>query len=343
MNAIALGNEVNFYEANAAQYVADAQAAKDAITSALDIGSSDPIWEVLDTASSKASTGTGPYTVRGVFDAGINRDKRVKYVAEHYYQFDGKARGIQAHLLNHTALRRKLAHHLPSIRYTRSNAAGAKFILSETGGPLAVGDDAQTLFANTLWSVNFQLYAMSLGVGRVSGTQRPEARRSLWIPTAGLRVPGPRVQAPYYALPFVADFIGKTVGGGDRGVVNVDLGSPFLSAYAMFEGANLARVAVVNLRAYGGGGEDRSAVKVRLENLGGVGQVTVGRLHAAEGTAAGGWDVNGKNITWAGQQWSYKADRGNGHGRVQRKTLPVTGGVVEVVIPDTEAVIVYVD
>ncbi|GAB1312749.1 Glycoside hydrolase family 79 protein [Madurella fahalii] len=338
VNAIALGNEVNWYEDNAALYVADAQAAKNAITSAVDVGSG-RIWEVLDTASEHASTGAAPYTVKGVFDAGINRDGRVKYVAEHYYQFDGKTRGIQNHLLNHTALRRKLGNYSASIQYTR-NTAGAKFILSETGGPLGVTDDVQTFFANTLWSVNFQLYAMSLGVSRVSLVQRPEARRSLWIPAAGLAVPGPRVQAPYYSLPFVADFIGKTV-SGDRGVVNVDLGSPFLSAYVMFEGTTLARIAVVNLREYAGEGA-RNAVKIRLENLGSVGQVQVGRLHAAAGTAAGGFDVNGKNITWAGQQWSYQVDRGNGHGTVQRKTLPVAGGVVEVVIPDTEAVIVYV-
>ncbi|KAH6635765.1 hypothetical protein F5144DRAFT_155425 [Chaetomium tenue] len=343
VNAIAIGNEVNWYhkkQYDAAEYVADAKVAKDAITSALELGS-DPIWEILDTASGQASNGNAPYTVKGVFDAGINRDGRVKYVAEHYYQIDGETRGIRDHLLNHTAVRRKLASYLPSIQYTRSTP-GARFILSETGGPLGVHEEVQTFFANTLWSVNFQLYAMSLGVSRVSGAQRPEARRSLWIPTAGLSVPGPRVQAPYYALPFVADFIGKTAAGGKRGVVHVDLGSPVLSAYAMFEGPTLARVAVVNLREYAGGAT-RNAVKVRLQNLGAaVGQVQVGRLHADAGTAAGGFDVNGKNITWAGQQWSYKADQGDGHGTVQMKTLGVTGGVVEVVIPDTEAVIVYV-
>lgn len=337
MNAIALGNEVNWYEDNAAQYVADARSAKNAITSALDVDGG-PIWEVLDTASGHASTGGAPYTVKGVFDAGVNRDNRVKYVAEHYYQFDGKTRGIQNHLLNHTALRRKLGNYSASIQYTR-NTAGAKFIISEAGGPLGVTDDVQTFFANTLWAINFQLYAMSLGVSRATLVQRPEARRSLWIPTAGLAVPGPRVQAPYYALPFVADFVGKDAGGA-RGAINIDLGSPFISAYAMFEGAALARVAVVNLREYAGDGA-RSAVKIRLENLGNVGRVQVGRLHAAAGTAAGGFDMNGKNISWAGQQWSYQIDRGNGHGTAQRKTLPVAGGVVEVVIPDTEALIVY--
>ncbi|KAF2265189.1 hypothetical protein CC78DRAFT_515682 [Lojkania enalia] len=337
VDAIALGNEVNWYENNAAQYVADAHAAKDAVTFSLDLGSSE-IWEVVDTASEHASTGKAPYTVKGVYDAGINRDGRVKYVAEHYYQFDGKTLGIQAHLLNHTALRAKLANYETSIQYTR-NIANGKFILSETGGPLGVSDDRQTLFANTLWSVNFQLYAMSLGVSRVTGVQRPEAKRSLWIPMSGLAVPGPRVQAPYYALPFIADFIGKTV-SGNRGVINIDLNSAVLSAYVMFEGQTVARIAIVNLREYAGQG-NRNAVKIKLNGIVGVNQSRVMRLHADAGTAAGGFDVNGKNITWAGQQWSYKVNQGKGHGTVTEKTLQVVGKVLELVIPDSEAVIVH--
>jgi hypothetical protein len=342
VNAVAIGNEVNWFHENtynAAEYVADAEVAKDAITSVLELGS-DPIWEILDTASEQASKGNAPYTVKGVFDAGINRDGQVKYVAEHYYQWDGDTHGIRGQLLNHTAVRSKLANYLPSIQSTRETP-GARFILSETGGPLGVSEEVQTFFANTLWSVNFQLYAMSLGISRVTGVQRPEAKRSLWIPTEGLPVPGPRVQAPYYALPFVADFVGKTP-DGRRGVVNITLDSPVLTAYAIFEGPTLARVAVVNLREYAGG-DTRNAVKVRLENLGAaVSEVRVGRLHADAGTAAGGFDVNGKNITWAGQQWSYKVDGGDGHGAVKMTTLEVTEGVVEVVVPDTEAVMVYV-
>lgn len=340
VDAIALGNEVNWYEPDAASYVKDAQAAKDTINSVLSIGDS-PIWEVLDTASEGIKgENPAPYTVKDAFDAGVNTDQKVEYVAEHYYQFDGKTPGIQKYLLNHTDLKVKMGKYKPSIDYT-TNTAKARFILSETGGPLGVSDDRQTWFANTLWAVNFQMYAMSMGVSRVSLVQRPEAKRSLWIPSAGLLVPGPRVQAPYYALPFMADFLGKSV-SGERGVVNIDLNSPVLSAYTMFEGPTLARIAVVNLREYDGTG-NRSAVKVRLNNLGTVSgnKVQVGRLHADAGTAAGGWDMNQKNITWGGQQWSYEADQGKGHGVATKKNIQVTDGSAEVVLPDSEAMIMY--
>ncbi|RDL32419.1 uncharacterized protein BP5553_08875 [Venustampulla echinocandica] len=62
LDAIAVGNEVNWYEDSAATYVADAQTAKDAITSVLDL--KDPIWEIPDSA-----VGAGnPYAVKEVFD-----------------------------------------------------------------------------------------------------------------------------------------------------------------------------------------------------------------------------------------------------------------------------------
>lgn len=333
VDAIALGNEVNWYEKTAAGYVADARVAQDAISSVLNLP--DPIWEILDSAGG-ADT---PYSVKRVFDKGINYDGLVKYVAAHYYQYGGKVAGIQEQLLNHTALKVKFDNYLEAIQYTRSRP-NTKFIFSETGGPLRITEDEQYYFANTLWSANFRLYAMTHGVSRVEGTQRPETLRSLWIPEAGwIKGIGPRVQAPYYALPFVADFIGKTV-KGDRGVVNLDLGKEHISGYGMFEGENLARIAIVNLRQYDGKGP-RNAVKVHLDKLGSVSQVQVRRLHADAGTAAGGFDVNGNNITYAGQQWSHEVDNGSSHGTVTIESHAVTGGVVDIVVPDTEAVIVY--
>lgn len=340
IDAVALGNEINFYEPDADGYVKDALAAADDIKSAINMGN-DKIWEVLDTASEGVQGGNpAPYTVKQVFNAGINKDQKVKYVAEHYYQFDGKTLGIKEHLLNHTDLKVKFAKYKPSIDYAL-NKANTGYILSETGGPLGIDVEKTTYFANTLWAVNFQMYAMSNGVQRVSLVQRPVAKRALWIPLPDLSTPGPRVQAPWYAMPFVADFIGKQV-SGTRGAVNIDLGNPHLTVYAMFEGEKIARIAIVNLQEYTGEG-NRSAVKVSLRNLGTVkdNKVAVGRLHADEGTAAGGWDVNKKNITWSGQQWSYQVNLGKGFGTVRRNDVEVKDGVAEIVIPDSEAIIVY--
>lgn len=337
VNAIALGNEVNWYVGTAENYVGNASIVKDAIKSVIKLN--DPIWEILDSAVAS----TKAYTVPEVFDKGINDDSLVKYVAYHYYQYSDKENRVTEQLLSQNALKTKFDPYLDPIRYTTEKTK-AKFIFSETGGPLIVQDDQpeEYYFANTLWSVNFRLYAMACRVSRVEGTQRPATLRSLWLPKNKWVPEGdsPRVQAPYYALPFVADFIGKTV-SGKRGVINLDLAQDSISGYAMFEGNSLARVAIVNLRPYDGNGA-RKGASIHLVNLGSTSQVRVRRLHAAAGMAAGGFDVNKKNITYAGQQWSYDVDEGKGHGPVEEETVAVTKGAVDIVIADTEAVIVYI-
>lgn len=334
VNAIALGNEVQFYEPNGGAYVEDANAAQKVIVDALNLGDA-KIFETLDTPNYKAN-GPTKFNTQDAFEAGLKNDKSVKYVAEHYYQIgNNESHNLQAGLMNHTAITSKLSHYLPAIKYTRQNTQ-VQYVLSETAGVLALESDLDAFFGATLWGVDFQLYAMSLGVARVSGTQRPAAQRSLWIPEFGKWKP--TVQGPWYTQPFVADFIGKD-GDGNKGVVNIDLGTPLLSAYAMFNGQNLAKIVVVNLKRWGDANENaRSAVKVQLKGLGGATKVEVKRLHADAGVQAGGWDVNEKNITWAGQQWSYKVDKGMGHGSVRSGVVNVTGGVAEVVIPDSEAI-----
>ena len=59
-----------------------------------------------------------------------------------------------------------------------------------------------------------------------------------------------------------------------------------------------------------------------------------------------GYDIGGSdaNVTWAGEQWSYKIDNGKGHfphGK-QEETVQVKKGVAEVKVPDSEAVIVWI-
>ncbi|KAF2192591.1 glycoside hydrolase family 79 protein [Zopfia rhizophila CBS 207.26] len=344
VDSIALGNEVGHYEPNGSAYVADAKEAQSAIVEAVSLGNS-TIFEVMNTASGQRSKVPEEFTVKDVFQAGLEKDKKIKYVAEHYYQIENHKEnsGLQAEIMNHTAITSKFTNFAKSVSYLRKIAPKIQYILSETGSALQGNHEFQSWFGACLWSVDFQLYAMSIGVSRVSGTQRPVARHSLWIPQPNLKEAGPQVRAPYYAQPFVADFVGKTV-SGERGVVNIELGSPFLSAYAMFEGRNLARIAVLNLREWSPSsrnGTGRDAIKVSLHGLGKAKDVQVGRLHAAAGTDAGGWDANSKNITWQGQQWSYGIDKGKGHGTAKTGTVNATDGVAEVTIPNSEAVIVY--
>jgi hypothetical protein len=296
------------------------------------------IWEILSTAwEVPHGTYKWSYDIKNIVTAWFKRDTRIKYIAEHYYQFDGKTLGITDHLLNHTDLVAQFKNYEQNIAYAR-DVAKVPYILSEAGGPLTPKEPETANFAIALWGVNFEMYAMSQGVKRVSLVQRPGVKRALWTPFETRDTPGPRVQAQFYSMPFVTDFIGKDV-TGKRGVVNIDLANPVLSAYAMFEGDRLARIAIVNLREYKGKGE-RKGVKMCLKEVA-ARNVIVGRLRADEGTAAGGWDVNGKNITYSGQQWSYQVNKGKAHGVVVEKEIEVMDGIVDVMVPDSEAVIIY--
>ena len=181
---------------------------------------------------------------------------------------------------------------------------------------------------------------MAQGVARIDGTQRPAALHSLFVPVNGIPDnPGPSVRAPFYAQPFIADFIKSTTG-----VVEMGLNSDFLTAYAAYNANGLARVALVNLHEWNAGdntqrGNQTFVLKVPTSTK----NVTVGRLTAAAGAEAGGFDNGGQNITYAGQQWSYSVDNGKGHPSAASTTkVQVSNGVATVSVKDSEAVVVYV-
>lgn len=246
--------------------------------------------------------------------------------------------------MNHTAMTSHLTNYVKSITYLRNNFPNVPYILPETGSSIGSHPlNYSNAFGSTLWSSAFQLAAMARGVERISMTQRPVAKHSLWVPNDSVSdkgMPGPSVRAPFTAQPFVADFIGKD----GSSVVEV-LGNPFATAYAAFgAGGSAERIAIVNLRLwYKGCGGPRGAMRFDV-GVGAGSKATLKRLHAASGVTAMGFDIGGpgENITWAGEQWTYKVDKGKGHviGPTE-ETLPVTDGSVTITVPDSEAVILY--
>lgn len=245
--------------------------------------------------------------------------------------------------MNHTAMVSHLTNYVKTIAYLRNNFPGVPYLLPETGSSIGSHPlNYSNAFGSTLWSAAFQLAAMARGVGRINMTQRPVAKHSLWVPndSSDHGMPGPSVRAPFTAQPFVADFIGK----GGAPVVEV-LGNPFAAAYVAYgEDGTAERIAIVNLRLwYKGCGGPRSALKFNV-NVGAIAKATLKRLHADQGVTALGFDIGGpgENITWAGEQWTYKVDQGKGHVSGSREeTVKVEDGAITVTVPDSEAVIVY--
>jgi hypothetical protein len=257
-------------------------------------------------------------------------------------------------MTNHKAISNRLDKYNESIQAAINH--GVKYYIDEDAAVLG-GAPARFAcgFGYTLWSVDFQLSAMSRGVARVNNLAgRPTAVRQFWVPDAsgGAANPGPHARAPFPAAPFIADFIGT---GADTAAAEIDLdveAHAFLSAYGLYDvasGGALRRVALVNLRLYNAtaSSDDRGSEAFTLTVPDSTKTVTVQRLHADKGVAAMGFDYDGPagNVSWAGEQWSYKVDNGKGHyttGKKVEETVTVKDGKAVVNVPNSEAVIVFI-
>lgn len=257
--------------------------------------------------------------------------------------------------MNHTAITNRFPGYLKSLDAVQPTAA---YTLSETGSTIARGVPLAYAsgFGAALWSADFQLAAMSRRVRRVVSSGRPVAKHAPWVPDDSSGG-GPAVRALWAASMFVADFVGKDK---RRSVLEVPLGGggeALASAYVMYDDDDdddgtasskaADRVALVNLKAWeAASDQDRGSLAFAVPVVKGTDSVKVRRLRADAGAWATGFDEGGaeENVTWAGEQWTYKVDKGKGHyvdGKLEEQTVKVQDGRAVVNVPDTEAVIVY--
>jgi hypothetical protein len=240
-----------------------------------------------------------------------------------------------------------MAPHRDNIAFLKSKYPDVPYLLSETGPgrPSHAPSDISTYlkaFAFTLYYVDFMLYGMSIGIARIDGTQRPANRHSYWFPDAGKLTnnPGSEVGAPFYAWPYVADFLGST--NSSVGVVGLGVGEEKdqHTAYAIYEDNTLARVALLNMKVWmADSHETRGSTTFEIDGVDAT-DGRIARLTAENGASATGYDHGGGNITWAGEQWAYKIDKGNGHvvGKGWKKLDTTGGGKIRVDVGDSEAV-----
>lgn len=165
-----------------------------------------------------------------------------------------------------------------------------------------------------------------------SGTKFPFA---LWHPqynnTAGAVLPA------FYAQIFAAEFIGSH---GNVTVANIDLGQPHLSAYAAYEGANLARLAIINLELWDGhheSQEKRHSKQMLLHVPAGTDSVTLKRLTSP----AGGVARSSNQITWGGMQWTYENEGRGENVSTGAERLTVKDGTVHIAVNASEAAMVF--
>lgn len=198
-------------------------------------------------------------------------------------------------------------------------------------------------FGAALWGVDFLLYCASVNIQRVHMHMGTNYRYQSWQPI-DTNVTTKGTKAPYYGNIAVAAFLGNLdiapvqiahldTGGDEREVV-----------YAAYVNNVLRRVLILNLNEYNytangtGPGLNPEARTVRTYSFG-VGNATtsasVQRLYANGSDAITG-------ITWDGWSYNYELDQGRPvrlDNVTVGETVPVTAGVVEVGVADSQAVV----
>lgn len=242
--------------------------------------------------------------------------------------------------MNHNAMRNKVNRYLPTITHLSTLNPPIPFTLNEVGISLSVPNNPTYPLAHsfgaTLWQSDFMLYCMSLNIQRINLQSGLGFQFSLWQP----EVPGVQEAEVYpnlYAHFFAAEMIGA---GGQTRVVNVDLGRPKLAVYAAYDGAKLARVALLNLRFYDGAdarATKRGRVTFAVSAPDGCAGACVKRLASGLGATA----LRSGDVTWAGESWNAVDGGVPALVGVRSERVAVDGeGFVGVEVRDCEAVMV---
>ncbi|KAI1124063.1 hypothetical protein F5Y10DRAFT_269464 [Nemania abortiva] len=342
--ALELGNEPTFYPwFSIKEYVRRYQSLQARLIAAIPSLADRRIFQAFDTASYSA----GDLATKPAFQDGLDANaSSIRQVAYHYYQNQHGVADFAAlqDYIRHTATKSNITNFLADIRYLNGSHPAIGFAFTETGysvGGSGGNDHIRTNnFASALWSLDFQLCALSMGVSRVNWQQILRSDLQMWRPVA-TSLGEPRVTAHFYSQPFVADFIGRS---GKTRVVELDVGTPqsgLYAAYAAYDDGKLARVALLNLELWdsqrnsSSGG--RPEARFSLTGLLGTGSnLTVHHLTADKGALAH------ENVTYSGLEWSWASQGKQKKVKNDSKMLEINSTEVDIMVKATQAVLLEI-
>ena len=183
----------------------------------------------------------------------IDKGNSIKQVGWHFYPYKGGKGGTLqpediGQVFNHDATVKFIN---PIGQYTSFLAMQSppipliwsEIALAIDGLPGSVNN-----FGTAMWNVDAFLYSMSVGVDSIHYSENEGDFFIFWLGQESDGVPA-QVFAPFYAVPFVADFIGNS---GKSKIQTLDTNNGKIIAYGAYEGGQLMRIALLNLNAYGG-------------------------------------------------------------------------------------------
>ncbi|KAI0521354.1 hypothetical protein F5B22DRAFT_596601 [Xylaria bambusicola] len=341
--ALELGNEPTFYPwFSIEEYVTRFKNLQGRLIDAIPSLGDKRIFQAFDTASYSA----GDLKTKPTFESGLNAAApSIKQVAYHYYQNQhGIANwGNFQEYIRHTSTKSNLTNFLPNIKYLEEDHSAIEFAFTEAGYTVGGKGDKEHVikannFASALWSLDFQLCAMSMNVSRTNWQQIVRSDLQMWRPVK-TSLGGPRVTAHFYSQPFVADFIGKS---GKTQVVELDVGMPhngLYAGYGAYDNGKLARVALLNLELWDQkrSSGDRPSAKFSLSGLKNAGRkVMVHHLNAEKGALA----QNG--MTYAGLQWTWASKGKQKKVKDDSRILDFVDSKVDIMVNATQAVLLEI-
>ncbi len=213
------------------------------------------------------------------------------------------------------------------------------FILGETNSLYNQGKPGlSNSFGAALWGIDFNLWCASVGIKRVHMHMGTDYRYAAWQPIETSKT-SIGTKPPYYGQVVAAAFLGDLTSSNVQ-VLNIPLPDEREAAYALYSDARLARIAIVNMRAYNYTINGTSTVLNPVKRPSQIysfrvpaycdGDVGVRRLRANGSDAITG-------ISWDGWSYNYELEEGRPV-RLRNVTTGeravVRGGSVVVAVPD---------
>lgn len=300
-------------------------------------------FEAACTATTAANRGfriqdlvkTGVATGNGVWLAGWNQHNYYYYVGVSSYQL------TLDHLLQLSTTEDQF--HEWANQAGQANTTGKPYYLREMGsvGPSGLQGISNT-FANALWTLNFLLYASTVGVQSVQLHILQDSYSSPWHPIADSGG-GLFVRPTYYAYAAMSQIIGA---GCQTQVASMNIDNApsgygnYLAAYTIYDAGNLQSIVVINAHtAYESQGSGISTQQFTAN----LPASMSGKVFYISELTAGGADST-SDATWNGMSYEKNGDGSSSKsGGAPQQVTVGSGGQLTFGVRDSSAVVANLD
>lgn len=247
--------------------------------------------------------------------------------------------------MNHFGIVGNLSRLQADIDFIQSQQPPIKYTLGETNSDYVNLSMAQFegVFGSTLWLVDYLLYGMTRNISHMNLIQGTTFGYAAWVPVPAGVSNAPYVRPPLYGQIMIADILGHHP---EVQIKEIELGLWNMSAYAVYEGQNMAKFVIVNLDEWSAtmpGERPQQSIELSFESDMTFTRSSATRFAKVERLVGSlGADAD-TGISWGGQSWNYTATGGGRlarEGVAQFEELRFFNGKGNLTVASSEAVVV---